>query len=639
MRSRRLSTSFCLVTSTVLLMATRAQAQVDWSDLFPGEGGKPAAEARPPQPAPAPAKPAGRAAGRAQLHAQQAVRSSPPVRVAKPKPPPSRKVVTRPVAQDDDREFPAAADIAPAHFDRHSKQHAAPATDVNEGVPANDAPVAPAAAAPRAGAAPADTIERSAVHENVQTAKVAREPGVAPEVTAAVKRAAKAAAPAPVAEPPAAVPEAAPAEEPIQVAAAMVGIGRRNGARPASGADSDSDAGVNPGDVVSASNVDNYAHLLSPGLEWAVHYGLRMKVVAPRHVEMPRAYREATEKYSGQAKLSPDGLRVLNWTAGQPFPNLDVNDPQIALKIMWNYSYGFGATDDLDLQNFDADTGSFGKNRGIAVERHYMIDNLRHLNYTGRLIVDPKPNLPNTEDLRFKESLHPLSEPFDLKGVGATFYRYNDPNRQDDSWLYLPQLRRVRRLSTAQRSDALFGQDADVDSYYGYNGHIAWMDWKFLGERTVLAAVHGQHTPVKWQEPEDWVFDDAWELRKVYVVEGTSKLPQYAYGKRILFIDKEGWVVTHSDIYDRAGQLWKVWINLFSYKKEVFPGAKISRYPDEMGFVHAIVMLDTQLVHATRAALPSTHSQGEECIYLNMGAKSGTSEDFFSVANLIEQGH
>jgi hypothetical protein len=49
----------------------------------------------------------------------------------------------------------------------------------------------------------------------------------------------------------------------------------------------------------------------------------------------------------------------------------------------------------------------------------------------------------------------------------------------------------VRRLSTAQRSDALFGQDTDVDSYYGYAGHIAWMEWKFLGEKEVLGAFHG----------------------------------------------------------------------------------------------------------------------------------------------------
>jgi hypothetical protein len=40
-------------------------------------------------------------------------------------------------------------------------------------------------------------------------------------------------------------------------------------------------------------------------------------------VEWPKAYKEATEKYAAQVKLSPDGLRVQNYVAGLPFPNID----------------------------------------------------------------------------------------------------------------------------------------------------------------------------------------------------------------------------------------------------------------------------------------------------------------------------
>jgi hypothetical protein len=397
--------------------------------------------------------------------------------------------------------------------------------------------------------------------------------------------------------------------------------------------------GLQEGGTIDESNRTQYAELLSPGLEWALHNGLQMKVTEPRRVQLPRKYLEATEMYSSQVRLGPDGLTLENYIAGMPFPHVDPNDSNAGLKIMWNYYYGPAITDDLDARFFDADTGSIGKNRGMDVERHYIIDHLRRLHYNGRLSVDPKPNLPNPEGYRLKESLHPLLEPFDLKGVGGTFYRYLDPSRQDDSWIYLPQLRRVRRLSTAQRSDALFGQDTDIDSYYGYNGHIAWMNYKLLGERAILGIKHARNVPVKWQDPEDWIFDDVWEPRAVWVIEAVSKFPQYAYGKRILFLDKEVWTVSSSDIYDRAGQLWKVWINMHSYKKEAIPGARVSVYPDDMSFTHAIVMLDTQLSHATKAALPSTKSRGEECIFFNMGEKSGTTEEFFSIAHLIEAGH
>ena len=152
--------------------------------------------------------------------------------------------------------------------------------------------------------------------------------------------------------------------------------------------------------------------------------------------------------------------------------------------------------------------------------------------------------LPNSEGVRAKQSLHPILEPFDLKGVGLTGIRYLDPDRQDDTWLYLPTLRRVRRLSSAQRSDALFGQDTDVDSYGGYAGQIPWFTWKFLGDKKILATFHAEKFPVEYcPGGGDFVYCDNWEPRDVWVLEGVAKQAQYAYGKRVLFIDKE--IVLH----------------------------------------------------------------------------------------------
>ena len=59
-----------------------------------------------------------------------------------------------------------------------------------------------------------------------------------------------------------------------------------------------------------------------------------------------------------------------------------------------------------------------------------------------------------------------------------------------------------RNMTAKQCLDGffLFGQDTDVDSYGGYAGNIAWMDWKFLGEKEILGAIHAEHFPVKWGE-------------------------------------------------------------------------------------------------------------------------------------------
>src|SRR5262249_14746678 len=145
-------------------------------------------------------------------------------------------------------------------------------------------------------------------------------------------------------------------------------------------------ADVVPGDRIDASNVEKAKGLLSPGMEWCVKRGFPITVVEPKRVEWPKGYKDATEKYAPQVKLSADGLQVQNYVAGQPFPNIAPNDPQRALKIMWNYEYGFvNGLDDTDLRNFDADTGSIPANGPMSVERHFLLDHFRRLFWTARL--------------------------------------------------------------------------------------------------------------------------------------------------------------------------------------------------------------------------------------------------------------
>jgi hypothetical protein len=398
-------------------------------------------------------------------------------------------------------------------------------------------------------------------------------------------------------------------------------------------------AEVAPGDAITKANADKVKDLVSPGMYWCVQHGWPMKIIETKPITLRKAFTEATEKYSSQVKLSDDGLTLQNYVAGRPFPNIDPADKQAPIKIMQNYSMQV-TIDDLDVRNFDADTGPISEDRPLQVERHFLIDHFRRLSYIGRLYVDPKPEIPNKEGFHFKETLHPLIEPFDLKGVGFTYYRYTDSSKQDDSWLYLPSLRRVRRLSTAQRSDALFGQDTDQDSYGGYAGQIAWMDWKLLGEKEMLASFHNTHFPVKYADgAADWAFDGEWEKRKVWTVEGTSKLPQYAYSKRVIYVDKDIFSIPYSDMYDRGGQLWKVWVNDFVFgKKEAFPGSKM-QYEEETPFIPAIVMVDLQLQHATKAALPSHRFAGEPGWYWHQGDKEGTTENQFTIAELIGSGH
>src|SRR5213594_2593535 len=92
-------------------------------------------------------------------------------------------------------------------------------------------------------------------------------------------------------------------------------------------------ADVSPGDKITEQNIDKVNDLISPGMEWVIKHGWPMSIVETKRIEWPKEYKEATEKYASQVKLTPDGLTVLNYVAGLPFPNVDAKDPQVAMKI------------------------------------------------------------------------------------------------------------------------------------------------------------------------------------------------------------------------------------------------------------------------------------------------------------------
>lgn len=397
-------------------------------------------------------------------------------------------------------------------------------------------------------------------------------------------------------------------------------------------------ANVRTGQIVNAATIDQHLSALPPGIEWAVRRGMRLPVVGSRPIHPPRAYREATERYSGQTRLGSDGLSLQNYVAGLPFVHIDPNDPQVAVKIMWNYAHNFFATDDVEAANIEADSGLIGHGPSMHLERHFVIERFRRLFFTGRLFVDTRPELRNPEGIRYREAYSPITQPADLKGVGLISIRYLSATKPDDTWLYLPDLRRVRRISSKERSEPWFRQDADADSFFGFNGQIASADFRFLGEAEVLACMHAEHDPVQWGVGSaDFAFDDVWEVRPVYVVEAAYTQSEYTYGKRVLFIDKEAWVIPFSDIYDRSGELLKVWINMFSTRPIATATAPWAE-GDELLTLPASVVIDVQREHATRITVPSASADSPGWRF-NEGERRGLTEEWFKIAALIERGH
>ena len=392
------------------------------------------------------------------------------------------------------------------------------------------------------------------------------------------------------------------------------------------------------GTVITRVNADAYSEFLPPSIQWGIGRGMRIEVVAPVDIPLEPARLEATQKYHPQCGLAEDKSRVDNYVAGLPFPLADERDPDAAVKLMFNFENRI-AVDDLDVRNFECDTGGLDVERGLSIERHFVMGHFRRLYYVSRLYHEPKPTWKTPDGIRYREVLHPILEPFDLKGVGLTYNRHIDPWRQDDSWLYYPLLKRVRRLSSAQRSDALFGQDADIDSYGGYAGNPAWMDWRLIGTRRVLAPMHTRNFPARWSEgAANFLFDDTWEMRDVYVIEGRSRLPDYAYSRRVIYLDRHSFVIPYTEMYDQKGRLWKAWVNQWKIGRKPFEGAVRAVYDYEQQFIPALSIFDMQLEHATRCLLPSPEAAGEEGWYFNFGPGEGTVEDVFLISSILSSG-
>lgn len=347
---------------------------------------------------------------------------------------------------------------------------------------------------------------------------------------------------------------------------------------------------VAPNTLLNAATIDSLKDKCIDGkrigdgiperVEWAIrNYGFRMHLI-PNSItpeeNIPYRMLEATKKYSAGVKLDPATRVVLNYKAGIPFPNIDLNDPEAGTKIIWNYKYGrktdqFGNSGDYTGPNFvyalvDAKLG---------VERVQRW-NFSRIFMTGR--ITGGPTSLGDGDV-FHKSLLFATYPQDIKGVGTFTISYNSP-KFDDTWAYVRAVRRIRRLSGSAWVDPIGGTDQLFDDLQGVNAHPAWYDsFKLLGKTwaftvpdsqrgiTPKSAIHSWQpgkTTAKEEFPRlvseewpHWNWDDVWMLRPVYIVEGIP--PAYhPYGRKILYYDADNLNVSYVLAYDKKGDFWKL---------------------------------------------------------------------------------
>jgi outer membrane lipoprotein-sorting protein len=126
------------------------------------------------------------------------------------------------------------------------------------------------------------------------------------------------------------------------------------------------------------------------------------------------------------------------------------------------------------------------------------------------------------------KSLTVFDSPADIKGTAFLSFSYiSEP---DDQWMYLPKLKRVKRIATQNKSGPF------MSSEFAYEDMSSFELGKFAFEYLGTENLDG---------------------REVFVVEQVPTDDYSGYSKQVVYVDTEEYRVFKTDFYDKKGSLLK----------------------------------------------------------------------------------
>jgi hypothetical protein len=341
-------------------------------------------------------------------------------------------------------------------------------------------------------------------------------------------------------------------------------------------------AEIAPGTVIDKTNAEEAQGLLpDPVLNW-VKKGDGTLTVADLPYDpntfMPPAGKKFMEANKGRYDVDADGMivdvktgKLPEFIDGLPFPEIDLEDPNAGAKVMYNkhfYSYIAG--------NVQVPFQVSWVGRKTGFERELICD-------YWTFVLDgypPARELSNPENVEM-HSLIIINAPFDVKGTNILLWRYRN-DRMDSTFAYVPAIRRVRRMSPANRSDAFVGSDFCVDDAWGYGGKINAFTWKVIEKVDQLVPFYpGKPLKIGKNDAGEWATVNQGEIisygyekdgfqgapwwpqgvvlvnRPTYILQCEAKDKYYNYGPQQLWIDGGCYTPTYKVISDRSGAYWK----------------------------------------------------------------------------------
>ncbi|MDX9786543.1 MAG: DUF1329 domain-containing protein [Desulfobacterales bacterium] len=285
---------------------------------------------------------------------------------------------------------------------------------------------------------------------------------------------------------------------------------------------------------------------------------------ATKFVQPSSGYKRATEQNKGKAKIDANGA-MTGWEAGRPFPDIDPKDPMAGFKIAYNLERRYEG-DDQSLQAYQLiNVDSKGQERYVTGTEYGWM----WLSIKGRVDCEPLGEwAPNPKQI-WRYNTLAIDFPYDIKGTSRLLIRYLDSAKDDDIWMYIPTMRRIRRMSGAQRQNNFVGTVCTYDDIRTFQGRPMEYDWKLIGEDRVLCAALDGKTPHPKNEKGFWI--EPRSMRDCWIVEAVPRDKNYVYTKRLFWIDKECFVPWHENVFDVQGRTWKVCEN---YNAPIFMGEK-----------------------------------------------------------------
>jgi hypothetical protein len=320
---------------------------------------------------------------------------------------------------------------------------------------------------------------------------------------------------------------------------------------------------VKPGMVISKDNYQLIKDIAPEGLIVELQRGAQIKIgetTTRAEATQPKFWLEATLRNKGQAILDKKGQLWHKsggpWIGGAPFP-----EPRTALEAIWNYAFSPRRYDNLIV----ASRPTHIDTNGTVVRQDEAI--FMQIQTVGRLVVDPKP-----VDPKYKDELHrnllSVNKPFDSYGLGVVSTVYYDASRLPETDLYVPALRRTRRVPSTQRFEpatpynVAYTTDFDIQA----DPVLTW-SWTLAGRKPMLGpSPSNLGARAKGATRQDFVFPDfpdkfprsTWELRpEMLLLDGVPHLPGANYSRKRVYFDAIYLITEQADIWDLAGKLWK----------------------------------------------------------------------------------